>query len=101
MVLYVSFSTSLKCFTNFPILDSILLQVSYLVKEHNTFSGGMQRRLGLEFEFEFELEFELDFELQFELNLIKPYFRLMQRGNTTKIISIILPIVLSFCAQKS
>ena len=38
MVLKVSFSTSLKRFTNFPILYSILLQVAYLVQEHNTFS---------------------------------------------------------------
>ena len=44
--------------------------------------GGMQRRVGLEFEF--ELDFELDFELQFELNLIKPHFCQKQSGNTTK-----------------
>ena len=56
--------------------------------------GGIQRRVGLEF------EFELDFELQFELNLIKPHFCQMQSGNTTKSISIILPIVCSFCVQK-
>ena len=50
--------------------------------------GGMQRRVGLEFEFELDfelnskldsksrqsLDFELDFELQFELNLIKSHF---------------------------
>ena len=49
--------------------------------------GGMQRRVGPEFEFEFVFEFELDFEMQFELNLIKLHLnfaRQMQRGKTTK-----------------
>ena len=49
--------------------------------------GGMQHRVGLEFEFEFVSEIELDFEMQFELNLIKLHLnfaRQMQGGKTTK-----------------
>ena len=62
----------------------ILKQVSFwneiLIRRDLSVVGGMQRRVGLEFEF----EFELDFELQFELNLIKPHFCQKQSGNTTK-----------------
>ena len=67
-----------------------LKQVSFwneiLIRRDLSVVGGMQRRVGLEFEFEFEfeLDFELDFELQFELNLIKPHFCQKQSGNTTK-----------------
>ena len=74
--------------------------------------GGMQRRVGLEFELDFELnskldsksgqslDFELDFELQFELNLIKSHFAKSKVETRPKTISIILPIVRSFCVQK-
>ena len=58
----------------------ILKQVSFwneiLIRRDLSVVGGMQRRVGLEFEFEFELDFEL--------NLIKPHFCQKQSGNTTK-----------------
>ena len=44
----------------------ILKQVSFwneiLIRRDLSVVGGMQRRVGLEFEFEFELDFELQFE---------------------------------------